>query len=90
MGIILGAIIIGKIVYKIFSSFFRALTSKTETKLDDIIIDMIEEPIVAALIVFGVWFALNGLNLPVNFTEMLGHLMQFVIVMMIAWLLTRL
>ena len=90
MGIILGAIIIGKIVYKVFSSFFRVLTSKTETKLDDIIIDMIEEPVVAALIVFGIWFALNRLNLPVGFTEMLANVMQFVIVMMIAWLLTRL
>ena len=90
MGIILGVFIIGKLLYKIFSSVIRRLTAKTETKLDDIIIDMIEEPIVAALIVFGIWFALNGLNLPVGFTEMLGHMMQFIIVMMIAWLLTRL
>ncbi len=90
MGIILGTIIIGKVIYKIFSGGFRAITAKTETKLDDIIIDMVEEPIVTSLYIFGVWFALNGLDLPVGFTEMLGNVMQFVIVMTIAWLLTRL
>lgn len=90
MGIILGVLVIGKIVYKIFSVGFRKLTAKTETRLDDIIIDMIEEPIVAMLIVSGIWYALQGLNLSEGFTNFIGHIMQFAIFMMVAWLLTRL
>lgn len=90
MGIILGVVIVGKILYKISSQVFKRLTAKTETRLDDIIIDMIEEPIVAALMIAGVWYALRGLNLSEGGVGVVAHLMQFAIIMMLAWLVTRL
>ncbi len=90
LGIILGVYILGKIVYRIFSTIVRKLTAKTKTKLDDIIVDMIEEPIVAAMIITGIWFAFKGLNLSENVANNLGFIMQFTIVMLIAWLVSRL
>ena len=41
---IVGAVVVGKIAYWISSNTLRRLVAKTETKLDDIILDMIEEP----------------------------------------------
>jgi len=90
MGIVLAVIVLGKILYRICSTVVRAFTTKTKTKLDDIIIDMIEEPIVAALILAGVWYALKSLNMSEVVAANVGHVMQFCIIMMIAWLLTRL
>ena len=90
MGIVFAVLILGKIVYRIFSTVVRKITAKTKTKLDDIIIDMIEEPIVATLVITGIWFALKGLNMSEAATSNLGHTMKFAIVMMIAWLISRL
>ena len=55
LAIIVGALIVGKLVYWVFGNIVKQLTKKTKTKLDDIIIDMIEEPIVFTLpsAVFG-------------------------------------
>ena len=90
MGIILGVLILGKIVYRICSTIVRKITSKTKTKLDDIIIDMIEEPMVASIIIVGVWFGLKGLNMSEKAISNLGAIMQFAIVIMIGWLVSRL
>ena len=40
--IILGAIILAKIVYWLFGNIIKKATAKTKSKLDDLIIDMIE------------------------------------------------
>ena len=44
MAIIFGVFIVGKIVYWVMGTTVKKLTAKTKTKLDDIIVDMIEEP----------------------------------------------
>ena len=90
MGIVLAVFIVVKIVYRIFSKIVRMFTAKTKTKLDDIIVDMIEEPIVASIVIIGIWFALKGLNMSDVAVGKIGHIMQFSLIMMIAWLISRL
>jgi MscS family membrane protein len=46
--------VFGKIVYWIFSNVARRVTAKTKTSLDDIILDMVEEPVVLVLAI-GIW-----------------------------------
>ncbi|MCB0164927.1 MAG: hypothetical protein KDI79_11915, partial [Anaerolineae bacterium] len=41
--------IIGKAVYWVSNRWIKSLTSKTQTQIDDLIIDMIEEPIVVLI-----------------------------------------
>ncbi len=91
LSIIVGALIVGKTVYWIFQNIARKLTAKTETKLDDIILDMIEEPIVVIVTVMGFWAGFNTLTIDsVRVTEFVGHAMQAAITLSIAWLLARL
>jgi len=90
MGTILVIAILGKFLYRAVTTVVRRLTAKTETRLDDIFIDMVEEPAFAAMILAGFWFALNSLNMTDGFREQFGHVMQFAIIMMIAWMLSRL
>lgn len=88
-GIIIGAFVAGKIVYWLSGTVVRKLTSKTKTKLDDILIDMIEEPVVFALTVAGVWYGLRTLTLPEVAQVWIGNIVQFMVVLAAAWMLTR-
>ena len=88
--IIVASIALGKVLYWLFSNVVRKLTAKSDTKLDDILIDMIEEPVVVALILFGIWTGINTLTLPESMITFTGNVIQFLIVMMIGWMIARL
>ena len=88
--VIIAALVVGKILYWFFSTVLRRLTQKTETKFDDIVIDMIEEPIVVATTVFGIWLGLRLLTLPENLELVIANVMKGGIILAVAWLLARL
>ena len=88
--IILGAYILGKAAYWVIGNTIKKLTSKTKTKLDDIIIDMIEEPIMMAIIIFGIWYSFSTLILSEGFDLWVSRIVNVLIVMNVAWLLSRL
>ncbi len=89
--IIVGALIVGKILYWIFQNTARRLTAKTKTRLDDIILDMVEEPIVVIITVLGFWYAFNTLTFESEKVgEFISHAMVAAITLSVAWLFARL
>lgn len=62
MGIILGAVIAGKILFIISKKVIKKITAKTKTNLDDIIVDKVEEPVVFGLVLGASWYALSLLH----------------------------
>jgi MscS family membrane protein len=88
--IIVAAALVGKILYWFFSTVVRRLTAKTQTKLDDIIIDMIEEPIVVAATIFGIWKGLDRLTFTENQREWIAYGMEGLIILSVTWLVARL
>jgi MscS family membrane protein len=88
--IIVGALVVGKALYWVFKGVVRGLTSRTKTKLDDIIVDMIEEPIVFAVTLLGIWYGLKRLVLPEVVDGWIGNGIQFLVVLSITWLVARL
>ncbi len=88
--IIVLSVMLGKVIYWIFSKFVRLLTARTKTRMDDIIVDMIEEPAVFLVIVMGIWFALKSLILPEVVTTVIANAYQVIIALLVGWLLTRL
>ncbi len=89
-GIIIAALLVGKILYWLFSTVLRRLTEKTATTFDDIVLDMIEEPIVLAATIFGVWVGLERLEFPEQVDTWLGYGMKGVIILSATWLVARL
>ena len=83
-------VIFGKILYWIFGNVMKKATSKTKTKLDDIIIDMIEEPIVFSIILVGIWYSLNTLNLSEFVRSMSVKAFSILLSLNLAWLVSRL
>jgi len=88
--VIILSFVVGKIIYWVFSKLARHLTAKTKTNLDDILIDLVEEPLVVTFILSGVWFGITLLNMSEETDIFIGQVFQFLIVMMIAWLIVRL
>lgn len=88
--IILSAVVVGKIIYWFFGSVIKKITSKTKTKIDDIIVDMIEEPVVLALAIFGMWYGLHRLNFTESWYQFMGNVYHALIVINITWLVARL
>ncbi|MEM7587269.1 MAG: mechanosensitive ion channel domain-containing protein, partial [Acidobacteriota bacterium] len=91
LGIVVAALVLGKLVYWIFQNVARKLTAKTDTKLDDIILDMIEEPIVVIVTVMGFWTAFNTLTIEsARVSEFINNAMNAAVILSIAWLAARL
>ncbi len=59
-------------------------------KLDDLVLDMIEEPIIFAITVVGIWFGLSRLEFPESVEGWIWNGIQFLIVLSVTWLIARL
>ena len=90
LALVVAALIVGKVVYWFFKNILRRVTAKSKTRFDDIILDMIEEPIVVIVTVLGFWYAVNRLTLGEGLMEFLTHAKDAAIVLAVAWLLARL
>ena len=88
--IILGAVIAGKIIYWLFGSIIKKITAKTKTKIDDIIVDMVEEPVVLALTIIGLWYGLHRLEFSDGWYDFMGKVYHILITINITWLVARL
>ena len=89
IAIFAGSVFIAKLSYIIFAKVFKALAKKTKSKLDDIIVDMIEEPIVFALVIGGIWWAFTTLNLPDWLNGFIHQSYFFLITFNIAWFINQ-
>jgi MscS family membrane protein len=88
--IVFAAVVVGKILYWISGNIIKKLTSKTKTKLDDILVDMIEEPAVFSLTLLGIWVGVKRLTLSEAALAWIWHVFEVLIIINIAWLITRL
>ncbi len=84
-GYIAGAVILGRIVYYFFKTIARAVTSKTKTDFDDILIDIIEEPLVFLLVVYGFYLGYHQLTLPEKVFSFFNQLDHNLIIIGLAW-----
>jgi MscS family membrane protein len=87
-GIALGALIAGRALYWVMGNVVKKLTTKN--RLDDLIVDMVEEPIVFVLVLGGAWFGVHTLTLPPQLSQWLGNALHFLLILTAAWLVTRL
>ena len=88
--IIFLSVVLAKAIYWVFSRVVRLFTARTKTKLDDIIVDMIEEPTVFMVVVGGIWFGLNYLTLSDGLSAFIGRAYQVILAILVGWLLSRL
>ncbi|HRN42798.1 MAG: mechanosensitive ion channel family protein [Flavobacteriales bacterium] len=89
LGIIVGAIVIGKLVTWFTNKILKQLTSKSKSRLDDILIDMLEQPVVFAIAIAGIWAGLERLHFSNSLDGWLGKIYHILIVINITWFVAR-
>lgn len=88
--IVLGAIIIMKIVSLINKKILYKITRKTQSKLDDIVYDSLESPILFGIILLGVWIAFHRLEFSDNLVKAVDGAYRILVVLNITWFFNRL
>jgi len=87
--IIIITVLAAKLVYWLFGTAVRRVTSRTKNRLDDILVDMLEEPVTFTLVVLGTWYAISSLTLSDTVSRWVATGYYFVIIGTIAWFLVR-
>jgi len=88
--ILVGAAVLGKLLYWFTSTVLRRWTARTKTRLDDILIDMIDEPMVLAATLAGTWLGLKRLTFPEAVDRWIDYAAQGLIVLAVTWMIARL
>jgi len=86
---IIGALVLGRALYWLIGKTVKRMAAKTRTQLDDILVDMLEEPIVFAVIVVGIWHGLRILYLSKAAEAIVNKALIVLIIIDAAWLITR-
>jgi len=89
-GYILASVIIGRVIYWLFKLISTKYAAKSKTKLDDILIDMIEEPITFMIVLFGFKYALRSLSFDVPTSRVIDYSFDFILTISVTWLVSRL
>jgi MscS family membrane protein len=90
MVLVVVSIMFGKVLYWVFSKFIRVFTARSKSQVDDVIIDLVEEPAVFMVIVMGIWMALRTLTLPDAVNTVIANAYQVIVALLVGWLLSRL
>ncbi len=87
--IIIAALVVGKVVYWLIGKTIKRMAAKTRTRLDDIVIDMAEEPFVLGVVIMGIWYGLSRLTLSETADTAVTKSIQALLILDAAWLITR-
>lgn len=87
--IILGVYVVSKLAYWIFGNIIKKITSRTQTKLDDLLVDMLEKPIILGITVSGLWYGIHWLNFPDTINEWVNKGFFLVIALAVTWVIAR-
>ena len=89
IAIALGSLLVAKILFWISKNIILRLTKKTETKLDDLILANIEGPVALAIVLAGIWFAINRLHLSPKIDGFVNDAYQILIIINVTWAFAR-
>lgn len=88
-GVVVASVALGRLIYWLIGKTIKRMAAKTRTQLDDILIDMVEEPIVLAVVIGGIWHGLSVLFMPEATREYVNKGVCALLILNAAWLITR-
>ncbi len=86
---ILGAIILGRALYWLFSRSVKAAIRRNKIRIDDILLDALEEPVVMIVTLVAVRTVLRRLTLPPGLVGVVDGALGMAYALITAWLVTR-
>lgn len=88
--VVLLSFAIGKMVYYILKHHVSKITSKTSTRLDDLIIKVLQGPLVAAIFIIGLQYGLAFLTIADEFAAFLSSVLSILVSLTVIWFVMRL
>lgn len=90
VGILLFFVVLRRLFIRIVVRWMRSLAKRSETELDDKIIEVLEDPIGLVPLVFGLFLASQYLQLDETFALLANNFIKSIIIVIIFWSLHRL
>ena len=87
--ILVGAIVIGKLLYWLIGTFAKSLAARTKSGLDDIIIDKLEEPIVYGIVILGFYWGFTRLHFNESVDSFFANVFMILFILNVTWLIAR-
>jgi len=87
--IVIVSVVLARVLYWLIGRTIKRAAAKTRTKVDDILIDLLEEPIVFGVVIAGIWYGLQTLTLPEEAGTAVDKIAWALVILDAAWLLTR-
>jgi MscS family membrane protein len=88
--IIIASVALSRLVFWLLSKILKTVTVRSKTHLDDLIVDICRKPVILAIILGGVWWALQRLSLPLKLDHVLGIIYKVAVALNITWFVARL
>jgi len=89
-GLILISLVVGKALYWAFKHLGGPMIQRSGRDLLATVVDMVEEPVVFMVVIFGIRFSLNALTLTDEKIQLVDYTLAFILTLAITWLITRL
>jgi MscS family membrane protein len=90
LSLIVLSFLIARAIYWLFKGWLRLLVKRTRLSIDDLLLNMAEEPAVFMLLAAGIRLSLRTLNLPESVSNFINHAYVFLLLIGVTWLITRL
>jgi len=84
-----GSILAGKVLYYLSTGIVRKITAKTTTKFDDILIDMLEEPLVFLVFILGFYLGYQHLTLTEGAMLIFEEIAKIMLTLAGSWFILR-
>ncbi len=87
--IVVASLVVGRVIYWLIGRTVKRMAAKTRTHLDDILVDMLEEPFVVAVVVMGIWYGLSLLDMSDAIRDHIDKVVCALLILDGAWSITR-
>lgn len=88
--IVLGTVIVAKVAYYIIKKYVQALTARTATNLDDLLLAELEKPFLFFILILGLNFSVTPLTLPAGVASFFFNLIKVLLTLNGAWVVSAL
>jgi MscS family membrane protein len=88
--LILLSLVAGKTIYWLFKNIAGPVIRRSGREFIDIVVDMVEEPVVFIVVLVGIRYSVETLNLSDEASLNVDYALSFIVTLTITWLVTRL
>jgi MscS family membrane protein len=89
LAIIVIAVIVNKLVALLNKTVLRKIAAKSKHRIDDILLDSIEKPVMFGIILFAIWVASARLNMATKMHEIIEKAYNILIVINVTWFVSK-